>query len=191
MKVNGNEAEPGCYIAGHHGQYGPDRVADVCEQFGIEVPREDDPRVWRFHAESDDPDDIISERTEGLGTRTLGPEECWERHIWASDSLAEKLNMLTEGGYWSWEDGEFFLVQTEVERFLYVQGTDYEDAWRQVVEARPNEHAGYTDQYQAVELCEDSDENDAVYMFRITVHYEPEGGPEEWTPWEITMGLDN
>ena len=175
MKVNGQNAEPGCYIAGHHGQYGVDQLAEVCEQFGIEVPEDDDPRYWRRMTDyADDPDFEVRVRDlSELGTKRLSPEDLWDRHIWAGDRCEELLNEHTEGGHWSWEDGEFFLTQTSVERWLFVQGTDYEDAWRQVMEANVNEHCGYTDQYQAVELAEDSDEDDKVFQFRITVEYEP------------------
>ena len=171
LKVNGQPAEPGCYIAGHHGQYGIDMLADVCEQFDITFDKDDDPRHWRFHAESDDPDDLVHEVIPGLAIRTLDPEQCWERQMEAADRLDDLLNQHTEGGYWTWQDGEFFLVQTEVERWLFVQAADYEEAWEQVMEANVNEHCGYTDQYQAVELAEDSPD-EKVYQFKITVEYE-------------------
>lgn len=171
ITVNEHQADCGCYIAGHWGQYGIDRLADVCEQFGIEVPEDDDPRVWRTRADSDEP--VVERLNSPLGTQTLKPEDCWDRHMWAGDDLETRLNNVTKGGYWTWEDGEFFLTQTTVERWLFVQATDYEDAWRQVMEANVNEHCGYTDQYQAVELAEDSEEDDKVFQFRITVEYEP------------------
>lgn len=171
--VNGQDAVPGCYIAGHHGQYGIDRLADVCEQFGIAVTENDDPRYWRFHAESDDPDDRVIERTESLGVRTVGPDDCWERHIWAGDRLEEILNEATEGGYWSWEDGEFFLTQTEANGRIYVIAEDYEQAWELLRDGV--EGAIYADRYQACELAEDADEGEKVYEFQATYYYIPEG----------------
>lgn len=52
VMVNGHAAQPGCYIAGHWGQYGPDRVADVAESFGWEAGHvRDDPRRLRRVAE--------------------------------------------------------------------------------------------------------------------------------------------
>ena len=104
------------------------------------------------------------------------PQDAWEEQVYAADALEGKLNELTEGGYWSWEDGEFFLTQTEVERWLYVTDESYEMAWEQVLQANVNEHCGYTDHYQATELNEDSDLDEQVYAFKITVHYEPERG---------------
>lgn len=171
--VNGQDAEPGCYIAGHHGQYGPDMLGDVCEQFDIEVPRDDDPRVWRFHAESDDPDDIVHERTGTLGTRSLSPDDCWERHTWAADKLEEVLNEHTTGGYWSWEDGEFFLTQTEANGRVYVIADDYEEAWEYLRDGV--EGAIYADRYQACELADDCGEDVKVYEFQATFFYIPDG----------------
>jgi len=174
MKVNGETAEPGCYIDGHWGQYGPDRLAEICEQFDLDVTDDIDPRRWRFLAESDDPDDIAYEVIPGLRTKPISQDDAWERHTESADTLENMLNDVTEGGHWSWEDGEFFLTQTEVERLLFVQAADYEDAWQQVVESHVNEHCGYTDQYQACELADDDPDGDRVFQFRITVHYQPE-----------------
>ena len=179
MKVNSKEATPGCYIEGHWGQYGMDRLADVAEQFEMEVSDHDDPRHWRFHAESDDPDDIIYEHPPLQGSRPLTQEACWERHVWAGDELERWLNELTEGGYWSWEDGEFFLQQTEVEHWLFVTDTDYDAAWQQLLDANINEHNGYTDQYQACELAEDADEGENVYQFKMTIECDIFAGTRE------------
>lgn len=154
MHVNRMHAEPGCYIEGSHGQYGIDRLADVAEQFGLEIDPPNDPRVWRVTAEEDDAD-----------------SGAWERHVEAGDNIESRLNDVTAGGYWTWEDGEFYLVQTEVERWLYVADLDYDAAWEQVVNANVNEHAGYTDQYQACELAEEGEDGEKVFEFRITVEY--------------------
>jgi hypothetical protein len=154
MKVNNIEASGGCYIAGHHGQYGLDRLADVCEQFEIAFDENDDPRHWRaISDESDNQQEV---------------ERAWDRLVWASDRLEELLNEHTTGGYWSWEDGEFFLVQTEVQAILFVRvegGEDYDDAWRLLVEHGPA---------AAVTSYDQLDNGERAYTFPITIHYEPE-----------------
>lgn len=172
--VNGQDAEPGCYIAGHHGQYGIDQMADVCEQFDVDIDRTDRPGFWRFHAESGDPDELIYETNpNGFGSRALSPEDCWERHYEAGDRLEDQLNSVTEGGYWSWEDGEFFLTQTEANGRIYVIADDYEQAWEYLRDGV--EGAMYADRYQACELAEDADEELRVYEFQATYFYIPEG----------------
>jgi hypothetical protein len=100
MRVNGEPAEPGCYAEGHRGQYAIDHLADIAEQFGFELGDDDDPRVWRTRHES--------------AESQHDAEEAFERLVWAGDRLEELLNEHTEGGYWEWIDGEFFLTQTEV-----------------------------------------------------------------------------
>ena len=64
-------------------------------------------------------------------------------------------------------DGEFHLVQTEVEGLLYVdvrEGEDYDDAWQKLLDHGPD---GYQTDYDALERGAD------YHQFRITVHYEP------------------
>lgn len=96
ITVNGQEADRGCYVAGHWGQYGLDRLGDVAEQFDIELNDDDDPRHWRrLHEEA-----VSQQQAEGA----------WERLVWAADKIEELLNDRTEGGYWTWEGGEFFLT---------------------------------------------------------------------------------
>lgn len=175
MKVNQQTAEPGCFIDGHHGQYGLDMMADVCEQFGVQVTNDDDPRYWRRVAEGDE--EAWTQR--GETQDRVKPEDAWERQVESVDFLERELNDVTEGGHWEWQDGEFFLFQTEVERWLYVTATDYDAAWLQVVEANVNEHAGYTDQYQACELTDDGDPDDHVYQFKITVECDLFAGTRE------------
>lgn len=173
MKVNGQPADPGCYIEGSWGQYGPDRVADVAEQFGIEIEPVDDPRELRLQADNAEAEGPTGES-----------DKLWDRHVWAADDIEQRLNMVTEGGYWMWTDGEFFLTQTEVERIVYVavdDGEDYDDAWRHLVEGDADLVTHY----------DDLDHGQRAYTFRITVHYEPEGGLTEWTDNEIARGLDN
>lgn len=173
MKVNGEPAEPGCYIDGHWGQYGPDRLAELCELYGLDVTDDIDPRRWRFLAESDDPDDITYEVIPGLRTRPISQDDAWERHSESADTLENMLNDVTEGGYWSWEDGEFFLVQTEANGRVYVIADDYEEAWEYLRDGV--EGAIYADRYQACELAGDNEEDLHVYEFQATFFYIPEG----------------
>jgi hypothetical protein len=153
MKVNNEPADPGCYVAGHWGQYGLDRLADVCEGFDIAVTDANDPRYWRrLHDEGDNQHDV---------------EQAWESLVHAADRLEELLNDHTTGGYWSWEDGEFFLVQTEVERLAYVpvdDGMDYDDAWARLVE----------DPGWLVMSYDDLETGQRAYTFRTIIHYERE-----------------
>jgi len=172
LKVNGQPAENGCYIAGHHGQYGIDGLADVAAQFGIELLDEDTPAYWRRGAEAEDSDDsiIISNGPGNLGSHIARPDECWDRHVWAGDAIEEKLNYLTEGGCWSWQDGEFFLVQTEVEGLIYVpvareEGEDYDDAWQKLIDHGPD---------VGILSFDDLIRGDEYHQFRITIAYEPE-----------------
>lgn len=92
----------------------------------------------------------------------------FEQIVYCSDLCVDRLNEVTEGGYWTWQDGEFFLVQTEVEGMVYLpvdDGDDYDDAWRWLVENGPLGLLGSYD---------DLDRGQRAYTFRITVHYEPD-----------------
>jgi hypothetical protein len=186
MRVNGEPAEPGCYAEGHRGQYAIDHLADICEQFGIAFDDDDDPRFWRRAADAETAQEsAVVRNAVGIGSHLASPEECWERHVWAGDRLEELLNAHAEGGYWEWVDGEFFLTQTEVEGIAYLpvdDDDDYDDAWRWLVENGPLGLLGSYD---------DLDRNQKAYRFRITVHYEPDEQPEEWSAHEIALGLDN
>jgi hypothetical protein len=170
MKVNDIEVEPGCFIAGHHGQYALDALADVAAQFDIELDDDDNPQFWRAAAEAENAEDaaVISNGPGRLGSHLARPDECMERQVWAADRVEEILNEHTEGGYWTWVDGEFFLVQTEVEGTIYVRvedGEDYDDAWEMLVDHGPT---------AAVNDYTDLDRGERAFGFRITIHYEPE-----------------
>lgn len=82
-KVNGHEAEHGCYIDGHWGQYGPDRLAEVAEGFGwsTSLSPVDDPRVIRKVA-----DDV---EAMGYADAALA---IWEWRTDAADAIEEWLN---------------------------------------------------------------------------------------------------
>lgn len=174
IQVNGNDAEPGCYIAGHHGQYALDWLAELCEDFGLTVSEVDDPRHWRRAADAYDEgryDDMAYASDSGT-PRAVPSERCWECHVDAADALLEQLNDVTTGGYFTWQDGELFLVQTEVTGVIYIASctdegdpVDYDEAWATLVENGPDiGRLGY----------DDLPSGETFYEFRITVHYEPE-----------------
>lgn len=97
LTVNGQPADPGCYVEGHWGQYGPDHLADQLEGFGVSIGRQADPRFARRVADrcfNDFPD---------------LEADAWERYHYASDSLETVAAGATEGGYWEWHEGECFL----------------------------------------------------------------------------------
>jgi hypothetical protein len=172
--VNGQPADAGCYIEGSWGQYGPDRVATVAEQFGLEIGDDRDPRVWRELADS----------LEAEGSHA-DENQAWERYMEAAEEIEQRLNMVTEGGYWTWEDGEFFLVQTEVEGIVFVPVDDdatYDDAWRMLVEGGLE---------LAVSNYDDLQSGQRAFRFVATVRYVPDEQPEQWTDNEIARGLDN
>lgn len=166
MKVNGQDAEPGCYIAGHHDQYALDELGSVAEQFGIELDDDDDPRYWRTAAEAETAEDavIISNGPNRIGNHLATPDECMERQVWAADKVEELLNDKTEGGYWTWQDGEFFLV--------YSGPLVCDECGR----------VGSEDDYAFLgEDCPDEDCTGTCQVWE----------PEQWTPNEIARGLDN
>jgi hypothetical protein len=121
--VNGHQAETGCYVEGHWGQYGPDHLADQAEAFG-----------WTPGSSLDDPR-IVREFLDFLEGSGYGGYDAtgalWERHSETGDEIANWLNehtpadqyggmVLAEPGpglveappknyVWHWHDGEFFL----------------------------------------------------------------------------------
>lgn len=99
VRVNGVECEPGCWVEGHWGQYGPDHLADKIDGL-IELEPLDDPRILRQ----------IAETTEGMGYHEAAAG-WWEIRTEATDRITERLNDVTPDGWvWDWVDGEFFLM---------------------------------------------------------------------------------
>lgn len=119
IQVNDQPAEAGCYIDGNRGQYAINHLAQVCEQFQIVVDEGDTPEFWQRAAEADDNPDrqVIVANTSGqrLGSHIARPDECWDRQVEAGDQLEQVLNHVTVGGFWHWDDGEFYLVEGEPE----------------------------------------------------------------------------
>lgn len=97
--VNGHAVEPGCWVDGHWGQYGPDHLADKIDGI-IDLEPLDDPRVLRQ----------IAEITEDMGYRDAA--SAWQEiRSEATDKMTERLNEVTPDGWtWDWVDGEFFLM---------------------------------------------------------------------------------
>jgi hypothetical protein len=100
MQINGHNIEPGCYVDGHWGQYGTDRLADIAESYGWtpESPF-DDPRFLRKEAEAAETHD--------------GAFDLWDMYHDADDFLVEWLNDHTIDGLWGWDDGELYLRTPE------------------------------------------------------------------------------
>lgn len=104
LTVNGQAAEPGCYVDGHWGQYGSDHFADQLEGFGLVIPKLADAR--RATAVMNWCDERSASYSSPLGNVGFMAAE------WHSDSYDWLLNLAneaTEGGYWEWYDGECFL----------------------------------------------------------------------------------
>ncbi len=102
LTVNGQPAEPGCYVEGHWGQYGPDHFADQLEGFGLVIPKGIDPRRDRRII------DWIEERADDPLNSPLTNAYLMAIET-AYDELEEIARNATEGGYWEWYDGECFL----------------------------------------------------------------------------------
>lgn len=84
--------EAGCYIDGHNGQYGPDRLAEIAD--GL-LGTDHAATMARYRAEGDE-----------------GDVDAWEARRELTDEIVDALNSATSGGYWEWCDGEFYLSAT-------------------------------------------------------------------------------
>jgi hypothetical protein len=90
--------EAGCWIDGHNGQYGIDRLASIFDDLvGTEVDGQTFGQfVQQLRTEIDRGNDRAGD--------TLGE---------LYDELTDGLNDHTIGGYWEWIDGELFLVDND------------------------------------------------------------------------------
>jgi len=115
VTCNGEEVDPGCWVEGHWGQYGPDHLADQADGLGWEPETcLDDPRELRRIADLIGdwgyPRDHTDMRSEGVNIIV----SFWELHIESTDAIENWLNDHTDEGYsWGWHDGEFYLWATE------------------------------------------------------------------------------
>lgn len=134
VNVNGIPAETGCYIDGHWGQYGPDRLAEIAEGFDW-VPDDplDDPRELRNIADNlaDDADDGVVNVHAPQGWTEA---DAWERHHEAAERILDWLNDHTHGtrksdgadvtwgevdGAWFLNDGTVVPDDQEVRKFVW------------------------------------------------------------------------
>lgn len=114
VRVNGVECEPGCWVDGHWGQYGPDHLADRAEELGWEPETcLDDPRELRRIIDFIDGTgytrgrDVMSDAIGIVGS-------LWELHAESADAIETWLNDHTDGDWsWGWSNGEFYLWSTE------------------------------------------------------------------------------
>jgi hypothetical protein len=106
MQLNGHNIEPGCYVDGHWGQYGTDRLAEIAEGHGWtpESPYKN-PRFLRAEAEKCDEDNV--------------QHDLWEMFHEADDAIIDWLNDHTIDGVWGWDDGELFLRTAKDWQELY------------------------------------------------------------------------
>lgn len=95
--MNETELEPGCYIDGHWGQYGPARLLQMAGEMG-----------WKS--------DVLPLAEKKLHSMAMGgteeiTEDEDERIDYAVDFAEEWLNdhMAPEGLYWFWYECEFYL----------------------------------------------------------------------------------
>jgi hypothetical protein len=102
LTVNGQAAQPGCYVEGHWGQYGPDHFADQLEGFGLVIPKGIDPRRYRRIREWVEERSAYPHYNGPLANVYLA---CLED----DRELENFANDATEGGYWEWDMGECFL----------------------------------------------------------------------------------
>lgn len=82
--VYGDPTPAGCYVDGHWGQYGPDRLAQIAD--GV--------LGTTFY-------DALTDARES---------DDWDAFFDVADATLDALNAATVGGVWAWEDGEVFLV---------------------------------------------------------------------------------
>lgn len=98
--VNGVQADFGCYISGHHGQYGIDALEGVAAMFGIDLTSMGEtPTMLRRKAEAAD--------------NTNDAHWYWDGFYEAGQHIEHLLNSVTKDGLWAWDDGEFYLSPWE------------------------------------------------------------------------------
>ena len=107
-------ADAGCWIDGHWGQYGPDRLVSLAVTEGWDVNPDDDEFVAMAQARLDD-----------IGTARTTFEDLCEQHGYTESHALECITDLSteaeqylndqcpEGYSFGWHDGEFYLQSTE------------------------------------------------------------------------------
>jgi hypothetical protein len=97
--TTGAELTPGCWVAGHHGQYAIDVAADLASLLG-----------WSPESWAHDPNTLRSviECIDGQCEASL-IGRMWDMHIECYDHITDWLNEHTSDGHWEWIEGELFL----------------------------------------------------------------------------------
>lgn len=170
ITVNGHDTVPGCYVAGHHGQYAVDELVMICDQYQIEVDESENIALIRsqiYELELKLSGAHIALRS----TINQAIERAYESISWSADALLSRLSDYTDGGYWEWDGGELFLVQTRVDGVVYMVAGSYEEAWRDLVENGRLDCA-YTEREPAQDFADD--EGLKVFEFAASVSYEPQ-----------------
>jgi len=100
--INGHAVEAGCYIDGHWGQYGPDRMADLAEGWGaFEDGALPDPRVIR---------NLIDASIDGGAFEQSDRiARLWDSYHYAFEDVERWIEDHADACYVDWEDGEWFV----------------------------------------------------------------------------------
>lgn len=116
LTVNGHEAEPGCYVDGHWGQYAGVHLLDRAGEFIDDAKLAEITAAWPTNNDGTLAGAYGSDRDaeEGKGT---GPWAAIQNFgdtdgqiaMELADEVLELLNEHTEGGYWEWWEGEVYL----------------------------------------------------------------------------------
>lgn len=98
--ISDHAVESGCYVDGHNGQFALGQMVVLADSFlgtnfAHDYPRDEDGSLSGTYG-AEGPWDIGNDHT----------ELCVE----IGDRAEAALNDVTVGGYWTWEDGEFFLI---------------------------------------------------------------------------------
>ena len=110
MTERATEADAGCWIEGHWGQYGPARLCEIALERGW---NDDKATELPFAVQHRSTADLVAQKLASMGPSDTDPPTADEEEqiIWASEDAETWLNenVAPEGHYFTWEDGEFFL----------------------------------------------------------------------------------
>lgn len=108
ITVKGQALEAGCYVDGHWGRWGMVRQLDITDEMLFDDGSE--------NAEAFFPQLPMREvESESIGSPYKmvddDSEDFLDILVSLSDEATDKLNAVTEGGSWGWEDGEYYLME--------------------------------------------------------------------------------